>query len=96
LRRPGRLTKFCRINDAQGQPGAKEEMMSDEPGQDEQAIRARAYALWQQAGSPEGRALEFWRHAEAEAAPRKAPPSEAALDEDIEESVPASDATNRS
>ena len=29
-------------------------------------VRARAYALWQQAGAPEGRANEFWFAAENE------------------------------
>ena len=72
--------------------------MSDEPRQDEQAIRERAYALWQQAGSPEGREEEFWRRAEADAASGAAAADvarEAALDGDIEASFPASDATNR-
>jgi hypothetical protein len=31
-------------------------------------IAERAYLLWKQAGSPEGRALEFWLQAEAECA----------------------------
>ena len=29
----------------------------------EQRIRDRAYGLWQEAGSPEGRDEEFWRRA---------------------------------
>ena len=32
----------------------------------EDAIRARAYALWQQAGSPGGDGVEFWLRAEQE------------------------------
>lgn len=32
----------------------------------EQKVRERAFALWQQAGSPEGRAEEFWHQARAE------------------------------
>jgi hypothetical protein len=32
----------------------------------ENDIRDRAYALWQQDGSPEGRELEFWQRAERE------------------------------
>lgn len=32
----------------------------------EQAIRERAYALWEQEGHLEGRALEYWLRAEAE------------------------------
>lgn len=31
-------------------------------------IRDRAYALWQNAGSPDGRELEFWDRAERELA----------------------------
>lgn len=33
-------------------------------------IAARAYALWQNSGSPAGRDFEFWLQAEAELAPR--------------------------
>ena len=29
-------------------------------------IRARAYALWESDGSPEGRAVEYWERAERE------------------------------
>jgi hypothetical protein len=32
----------------------------------EDAIRARAYALWQQAGEPGGDGAEFWHRAEQE------------------------------
>lgn len=32
----------------------------------EDAIRARAYALWQQAGAPGGDGIEFWLRAEQE------------------------------
>jgi hypothetical protein len=32
----------------------------------EQAIRERAYALWEQDGRPEGRSLAHWSQAEAE------------------------------
>jgi hypothetical protein len=31
-----------------------------------QAVAARAHALWQEAGLPEGRELEFWLQAEQE------------------------------
>lgn len=34
----------------------------------EQEIREVAYRLWEQAGRPEGRALEFWLKAETAAA----------------------------
>lgn len=33
---------------------------------DQEAVRARAYSLWQQAGSPEGDGVEFWLRAEQE------------------------------
>jgi Protein of unknown function (DUF2934) len=36
--------------------------------QKEQAIRERAYALWEQDGRPEGRSLAHWSQAEAEIA----------------------------
>ena len=36
--------------------------------QREQAIRERAYALWEQDGRPEGRSLAHWSRAEAEIA----------------------------
>ena len=32
----------------------------------EDDIRARAYALWEKDGSPEGRALEYWQRVERE------------------------------
>ena len=32
----------------------------------QQAIRERAYALWEQDGRPDGKALEYWLRAEAE------------------------------
>jgi hypothetical protein len=34
-------------------------------GPSEQAIRERAYFLWEQNGRPAGRDLEFWSHAAA-------------------------------
>lgn len=34
-------------------------------GPSEQAIRERAYFLWEQNGRPAGRELEFWSHAAA-------------------------------
>ncbi|RXT45689.1 DUF2934 domain-containing protein [Bradyrhizobium betae] len=34
----------------------------------EEDIRARAHALWELAGKPEGRQEEFWREAERELA----------------------------
>ena len=38
--------------------------MSNNP--DENAIRARAYAIWEQAGRPEGRHEDHWRQASEE------------------------------
>lgn len=35
---------------------------------DEEQVRARAYALWEQAGRPEGDGLQFWLEAEQELA----------------------------
>ena len=34
-------------------------------------IRARAYALWEGDGSPEGRALEYWERAQRELSEEK-------------------------
>jgi len=41
--------------------------------QREQAIRERAYALWEQDGRPEGRSLAHWSQAETEIAAGQAP-----------------------
>jgi hypothetical protein len=68
-------------------------------------IRKRAYQLWEEAGRPEGRAEEFWYHAQADihtqraaevrTAGRKemtAPPKDwDIVDEQSDESFPASD-----
>ena len=62
--------------------------MPDKRGDSEERTRERAYMLWQRAGSPEGRADEFWervRRNEASAA------EEARIDEEARESFPASD-----
>lgn len=42
----------------------------------EMQIRDRAYALWEQAGRPEGQDKEFWAMAEAELADRQEPEEE--------------------
>lgn len=48
--------------------------MSDQPDFDE-AVRLRAYQLWQQAGAPESSDLYFWLQAEADIrAERQVPP----------------------
>jgi hypothetical protein len=36
------------------------------PAPDEEQIRARAYALWEQAGRPDGDGTQFWLEAEKE------------------------------
>ena len=38
------------------------------PIETEETIRARAYALWEQAGRPDGQDQEFWHMAERELA----------------------------
>ena len=64
-------------------------------------IEQRAYALWHKEGSPHGRDIEFWLRAElmvaaAQAAPMSTPlqarsPADAAVDEAMAETFPASD-----
>ena len=39
------------------------------PEEREQAIRERAYAIWEREGCPEGRSLAHWPQAEAEIGP---------------------------
>ncbi|HET6467164.1 MAG TPA: DUF2934 domain-containing protein [Geminicoccaceae bacterium] len=48
----------------------------------QEAIRARAYGLWEAEGRPEGRALEHWLRAEAELAPRPVATQSIAGEED--------------
>ncbi len=68
---------------------------------DENAIRNRAYELWQKEGSPEGRDQEFWErarlmlHADTKV-PMETPlqarsGEEKAIDDTMAESFPASD-----
>ena len=58
---------------------------------EEHEIRKCAYALWQEAGSPEGQETEFWQKAKAIIARRKA---YSEVDAAGEDSFPASDAVN--
>ena len=58
----------------------REETMSDF----EQAVRARAYELWDTAGRPDNRSDEFWLAAE----------SEIRCEQDAAEVAPASDSAN--
>ncbi len=60
--------------------------MSDKQSEFEQRIRERAYFLWQQEGCPEGRAEAHWTLACMLEAER-----DAYVDEEGEESFPASD-----
>src|SRR5215472_7602017 len=51
-------------NGWRGPPRAR--LAKRETGMNEQKIRERAYALWQQEGCPHGRDTEYWLRAEAE------------------------------
>lgn len=42
---------------------------------DEETIRERAYAIWEQSGRPEGRSLAHWSQAQAEIRKDKAAPA---------------------
>lgn len=44
---------------------------STEPQLSDDAVRARAYLLWEADGRPDGRAEHYWQLAQAEAAPAK-------------------------
>ena len=67
--------------------------MADDGDDMEQAIRERAYELWQQAGSPDGRHEEFWHQAREERAKAASPQTQDGTksDETMKESFPASD-----
>jgi hypothetical protein len=71
----------------------------DNRGVVEQMVRERAYELWQEAGRPDGRDVEFWEEARRQvihsgAASKIAVPN-ADLDQAGEDSFPASDPVNR-
>jgi Protein of unknown function (DUF2934) len=55
------------------------------------AIRRRAYRIWQDAGSPHGGEKEHWRQAEAEEAATDAAELDDKVDEASADSFPASD-----
>ncbi|WP_205518772.1 DUF2934 domain-containing protein [Pseudotabrizicola algicola] len=71
----------------------------------EDLIRERAYALWEADGRPEGKAMQHWERAQAEAAVEQAsqvrpagkkamknpPETWSIVDEQSDESFPASD-----
>jgi hypothetical protein len=67
--------------------------MADDGDDLEQIIRERAYRLWQQAGSPDGRQEEFWHQAREEQTNTASPQAQqgAKTDEAMKESFPASD-----
>ena len=67
--------------------------MSDTRPDFETRIRDRAYALWERAGRPDGRADEFWGQARAEEA--RAAAVEERIDEEARESFPASEPPSR-
>lgn len=39
---------------------------TDDGGEGQERVRRRAYELWQEAGSPSGREMDFWLQAERE------------------------------
>jgi hypothetical protein len=51
----------------------------------DEKIRTRAYELWLEAGSPEGRDDEFWRQAQSEVSASEAPTREEDLVADSDE-----------
>ena len=67
--------------------------MADDGDDMEQMIRKRAYELWQQAGSPDGRHEEFWHQAREEQTKAGSPQARdgGKTDEAMKESFPASD-----
>jgi len=48
------------------EPAVVAAISSADPAAREQAIRERAYAIWEEEGRPEGRDLEHWLQAETE------------------------------
>ena len=66
--------------------------MSGEDDTDQR--RERAYALWEQAGSPEGRHDEFWEQAGQELAGETSPDER--VDVAMEDTFPASDPPSNS
>ena len=61
------------------------------PGDDEK-VRERAYALWEAAGRPEGRSLQFWFEAirEQEDAAAASLPSQHVVEEGVPDADPES------
>jgi hypothetical protein len=63
--------------------------MFDEGDELKRRVRERAYFLWERAGRPVGRADEFWQQALNEDA--RVAEEEQRIDEEAQESFPASD-----
>jgi hypothetical protein len=63
--------------------------MFDEGDELKRRVRERAYFLWERAGRPVGRADEFWQQAVDEDA--RVAEEEQRIDEEAQESFPASD-----
>jgi hypothetical protein len=63
--------------------------MSNDGDEFEQRVRERAYFLWERAGRPVVRADEFWQQALDEDA--RVAEEEQRIDEEAQESFPASD-----
>jgi hypothetical protein len=71
----------------------------------EEIIRQRAHAIWEAEGKPEGKAIEHWQRAQVEIAAERAtkvreagpeamesPPKDwSKIDEEVDQSFPASD-----
>ncbi len=75
----------------------KENAMAKRQEVSEQQVRERAYALWEEAGSPTGRETEFWSRARDELmrAQEAGEIVQNDLDQAGRESFPASDPVNR-
>ncbi len=65
--------------------------MNDTAITHEERVRARAYALWEAAGQPEGSADMFWHQAEAELHTETGSGEENDYDQTVADSFPASD-----
>ena len=65
-RSPAPTPASARTNPADAASATRLQPSRPEGVPQEDAIRARAYALWQQAGEPDGDGVEFWLRAEQE------------------------------
>ncbi len=53
----------------------------------DQRVRERAYAMWEEAGRPEGRAEEFWERARQELGDTQTAAAEETEEQDADEDV---------